>query len=312
MRNRILFILLLSGFIWNGAAQEIYSKAYGDPDHPALIFLHGGPGYNSASFEFTTAEELSQSGFYVITYDRSGEGRSSERKAQFTFEEAFQDLLDLYKKYDVKKAVLLGHSFGGMVSILFSERYPDKVNANILIGAPINLQDSFKHIITSSEQIYKKRDDAANLNYIKMLKAMDTTSLEYSTYSLTHAMQNDFYSTENPSEASKEIYEALSEHPDASTLANKMTYQAPQGFWQNESYTTLNLKDNLKNSIENGVKTYGIYGKEDGLYAPEQIQDLKRLIDEDHVGYLDHASHSVFIDQQEQFISLLKRWLLDK
>ncbi len=312
MKNSVILILLLFGFTWNGIAQEIYSKAYGNPDHPAVIFLHGGPGYNSASFEFTTAQKLSESGFYVITYDRGGEGRSIAKEASYTFEGTFQDLETIYDKYDIEKAVLLGHSFGGMVSTLFSERYPDKVTANILIGAPINLQESFKNIISSSEKIYKQRNDAANLNYIKMLKAMDTTSLEYSTYSFAHAMQNGFYSTENPSEASKEIYKSMSEHPEASALASKMTYQAPQGFWKNETYTTLDLKENLKHAIEKGVKTYGIYGKEDGLYASEQIQELKQLIGEDRVVYLDNASHSVFIDQQEQFIGLLKQWLLDE
>jgi hypothetical protein len=32
----------------------------------------GGPGYNCAGFEVSTAQELANNGFYVIVYDRRG------------------------------------------------------------------------------------------------------------------------------------------------------------------------------------------------------------------------------------------------
>ena len=38
-------------------AQGLYIKTFGKPDAKPIIFLHGGPGYNCASFERTTAQE---------------------------------------------------------------------------------------------------------------------------------------------------------------------------------------------------------------------------------------------------------------
>lgn len=58
------------------SAQQLYSKAYGDPKNPAIIYLHGGPRGNATLFEGTTANALAERGFYVIVYDRRGEGRS--------------------------------------------------------------------------------------------------------------------------------------------------------------------------------------------------------------------------------------------
>jgi proline iminopeptidase len=49
-------------------AQDLYSKAYGNPKNPPVIFIHGGPGGNATLFEGTTAQKLADKGFYVIVY----------------------------------------------------------------------------------------------------------------------------------------------------------------------------------------------------------------------------------------------------
>lgn len=124
--------------------QELYSKVFGNPENPAVIFLHGGPGYNSATIESTTAQNLADKGFYVLVYGRRGEGRSEDEKASFTFKQTNADLISLYKKYNIKKAILIGHSFGGIVGTKFTEKYANKVFALALVGAPVTLQKTFR------------------------------------------------------------------------------------------------------------------------------------------------------------------------
>ena len=122
-----LFITSLSFKAERSIAQEIYSKAYGHKGNPALIYVHGGPRGNSTLFEGTTAKKLADKGFYVIVYDRRGEGRSGDSTAKLTFDEAFLDLNNLMKQYGLLKVSLLGHSFGGIVSTLFARKYPEKI-----------------------------------------------------------------------------------------------------------------------------------------------------------------------------------------
>lgn len=159
-------------------AQTIYSKTYGHPNDEPLIYLHGGPGYNAIAFEVSTAQNLADAGFYVIIYDRRGEGRSKDDNAKFTVEELFADLNAIYDKFDVKKANLIGYSFGGILGTLYAVDNPEKVKSIIFTSAPVSIQETFSTIIKSSKAIYKENEDHISLKYIEILENMDKTSLE--------------------------------------------------------------------------------------------------------------------------------------
>lgn len=299
-------ILLLATMVASG--QSIYTKTFGKSTDKPIIFLHGGPGYNCANFESTTAQKLADKGFYVIVYDRRGEGRSKDPNAQFTFKETFEDLNTIYQEYGLTKSTLIGHSFGGIVATLFAEQHPDKIQTIILVGAPVSLQETFKTIISTSKNIYQTKNDSINHKYISMLENMDKNSIEYSSFSFMHAMQNGFYSPKNPTEEAKIIYSKFKADTLLVKYASLMTYQAPQGFWKNEKYTTIDLTSNLKNLQANNIKIRGLYGKDDGLYSTAQVKELQNLLGENNVRYIDNCSHNVFVDQQSQFIDAVETW----
>lgn len=296
--------LILTTLLVNG--QTIYSKTFGNRKDKPMIFLHGGPGYNSVNFEATTAQRLADQGFFVIIYDRRGEGRSIDEKASFTFKETFEDLNAIYEKYQLKNATLIGHSFGGIVATLYAETYTKKVKTLILVGAPVSLQETFNNIIMKSKIIYHSKNDSVNLKYITMLENMNKKSIEYSSYCFGHAIQNGFYTPKNMTSEAKEIYSRFKSDPLLLEYASKMTYEAPQGFWKNEKYTTIDLTPNLKSLLNQKVNIYGIYGKDDGLYSVEQVTNLQNLLGKENLKYLDNCSHNVFIDQQTQFLQEVK------
>jgi proline iminopeptidase len=305
-----LFLIFIMSLSFSTYCAEIYSKSFGNIENPAIIFLHGGPGYNSASFEATTSQKLSESGFFVIIYDRRGEGRSKDPKAKFNFKQSFKDLKTVYTKYDIQKSSLIGHSFGGILGTKFTKKYPDMVNSLILVGAPVSLQESFVTIIDSSKKIYTDKNDQSNLKYLKMLEEMDSESLEFAVYCFSHAMQNEFYSPDSMSNEAKEIYESFKLDSILAKYASEMTQAGTQGFWKNESYTSIDLSIDLKQLKEDGMQIYGLYGKEDGLYSLLQIQGLEKIIGSENVKYLENCSHSVFIDQQKIFVNSIIKWII--
>ncbi len=288
--------------------QHIYTKTFGNTKEKPIIFLHGGPGYNCVNFEVTAAQQLADKGFFVIVYDRRGEGRSIDPNAKFTFKETFDDLNSIYQKFGLTKATLIGHSFGGVVATLFAESNPKIVQSIVLVGAPVSLQTTFKNILDKSKSIYRTKKDSINLNYISMLENMDTASIEYSSYCFRHAMQNGFYTPKNPTADAKNIYSKFRTDTSLIKYASQLSYEAPHGFWKNEKYTTIDLTKNIQALQKQNLKIYALYGKDDGLYSVQQITDLQNLVGSSNLKYLDNCSHNVFIDQQTEFIDALKPW----
>jgi proline iminopeptidase len=301
--KKIIFAIILQSVAIAGYGQALYSKDFGRPGNKTLIFLHGGPGYNAATFEETTAQKLADKGFYVIVYDRRGEGRSVDPKATFTFQESFDDLDSICNRYNVHKVNLIGHSFGGIIATLYANRHPGNVQSVIFIAAPVSLQETFRTIRKESKDLYTINHDSVNLHYMQLLEEMDTASFEYSSYSFAHAMQNHFYSPQNPTGEARKIYELFKTDTLLMKYSMKMTSRPAMQFWKNEKYTVLNIDSNVHKLLDQGVHVYAFYGKNDGLYSTKQVDDLGKIIGSKNLKYYVNCSHSVFIDQQTPFIA---------
>jgi len=105
---------------------SLYVDAYGDKSNPAIIFVHGGPGYDSQDFEFSTAVPLSAQGYYVVVYDQRGQGRSDLAQAptDYSYKQYADDLKTIISQLGLTKPVLIGHSHGGPISLKFDQFYP--------------------------------------------------------------------------------------------------------------------------------------------------------------------------------------------
>jgi proline iminopeptidase len=296
-------LLLAVSFFTNG--QNLYIKTYGNEKNKALIFIHGGPSGNATLFEGTTAQNLANQGFYVIAYDRRGEGRSTDPNAKFTYEEAFQDLNSIYKTYHLKKAVLLSHSFGGLVATLYTYKYPKNVSALVLAGALFSQQETYDHILDTLKKKYSS--DAEQLKKINTVENLNKNTAEYRKGCFELAGENGFFKMPNPTEDSKKLYSNYESGEFFKTnIRNK---NAPLLFYQNEKQNNIDTRPVLKQIKASGVPVFGIYGKDDRIFSSAQINSLKAITGEKHFAFLDNCSHYLFVDQQAAFLSHLKYWL---
>ena len=301
----LITLTLLSNFTAKG--QSLYSRAFGKPGDEPIIFLHGGPGSSAVYFEATTAPKLADEGFYVIIYDRRGEGRSKDSTARMNYEEFFEDLNTIYQKYHLSRAHLIGFSFGGLVTTLYAEKHPEKVKSIILASALVSQQASYNTILQSVGRIYRDRNDTANLAQIKTIREMDSNSLPYRTAVFAHASKNGFFSLPNPDLEARQMY---STYPTDTLVARYVKNErAVETLWKNETRRNIDVTPVLQ-TLKNGkIPVYAIYGKQDGLYSKKQIADLSHIIGKPRLIYLDNCSHTCFVDQQAKFIGALKAWL---
>jgi len=299
-----LLFLLLSLAV--SAQTGLFSKAYGDSKNPAVVFMHGGPGYNSGNFEFSTAEEMAKKGYYVIVYDQRGCGRSKNYapNADFSFKVQIKDVQDIYKKYGIKKATIIGHSWGGTLATKFALAKPKMVEKIVFVGSPISYQMTFKNIIARCQKIYGEKGDSTNLSYVNIMETtMDSTSLEYSSYCFLHAMTCGFYNTKTQTLTSSRFYTNIGNSTEKVDLIRQSEYAPVMGVYKQEKYTLLNLTAEWLKLQKKGVRLFGMYGEEDGLFDAKQLDLISKTIGADNVVVVKGASHNVFIDKLDEFIS---------
>jgi proline iminopeptidase len=302
---KLLITIVCCAFSLFAKGQNLYIKTYGNEKNKTIIFIHGGPSGNATLFEGTTAQNLADQGFYVIAYDRRGEGRSTDPKATFTYEEAFQDLNSIYKKYHLKKAIILGHSFGGLVATLYTSKYPQNVSALVLAGALFSQQETYNHILDTLKKKYS--NDSEQLKRISVVENLNKNSAEYRKGCYELAGENGFFKMPNPTTESKKLYADYEAGEFYKTnIRNK---NAPLIFYQNEKQNNIDSRPFLKKIKTAGIPIYGIYGKEDGVFSLAQIKSMKAITGEKHFAFLDNCSHYLFVDQQAAFLSNLKKWL---
>ena len=99
---------------------------------PAVILSHGF----SMDHEMWSKQvkPLVTAGWRVITYDERGWGQTSHQ-GEFTYWDLAEDLLSLMDFLEVEKAVLVGMSQGGFLSMRAALLQPDRVKALVLIDS---------------------------------------------------------------------------------------------------------------------------------------------------------------------------------
>lgn len=112
---------------------KLHAETFGNPTHPMVIFLHGGPGedYRNAM----NVKQLADNDYYVVFYDQRGSGLSKRHpKDSYNIQVMFDDLsavIQHYRSSPAQKVFLFGHSWGAMLAAGYINKYPTAVNGVI-------------------------------------------------------------------------------------------------------------------------------------------------------------------------------------
>ena len=114
---------------------QIYNYEWdnGNPEHEAVVLLHGGLSQTS-HWDYALVPEI-EDDFHVFAYDRTGHGYTGDQVGSFHFEfqrdEAIAYLEDVVKE----PAHLIGWSDGGNIALMVAIKRPDLVKSIVAIGA---------------------------------------------------------------------------------------------------------------------------------------------------------------------------------
>ena len=126
----------------------------GSPNGHTVVLLHGN---NFAGFYFgTVIGALRKEGFRVIVPDQIGYGRSSKPIIPYYLADMARNTRAILRSLNISKAMIVGHSMGGMLAARFATQYPDVTERLVLLN-PIGLTDTrFSNPVGDPEEAYKR------------------------------------------------------------------------------------------------------------------------------------------------------------
>jgi len=116
---------------------RVHYQEAGDKSHPALVLIHG---FASSTLVWSKVFlGLAQAGFHVIAIDLLGFGYSGKpRNGDYTIGGQANLLMKLLERLGIKRAMLVGSSYGGAIAATCALDHPQRVEKLVLVGAVAN------------------------------------------------------------------------------------------------------------------------------------------------------------------------------
>lgn len=141
----------------------LHSEAFGNPNHPMVIYLHGGPGsdYRNA----LNVKQLVDNNYYVVFYDQRGSGLSRRHpRNSYTIQLMIDDLsgvIQHYRRTPDQKVFLFGHSWGAMLATAYVNQHPAQI-AGLILAEPGGFTDEMVKEYGELSRELKLLSEAAN------------------------------------------------------------------------------------------------------------------------------------------------------
>lgn len=128
-----------------------FSISQNQKNKPIILYLHGGPGdacipltkkFNSDLEESFIFVNLEQRGCGLSYYQFSKEENLT---IQVMLDDIHQFVLYLLERLKQDKLILMGHSWGTVLGLLFIKKYPELVSQYIGIGQVVNMKKNMQY-----------------------------------------------------------------------------------------------------------------------------------------------------------------------
>lgn len=137
---------------------NINYEQYGKKESSDIVLLHGW-GQNIEMMN--PIGQFLKDSFYITLIDLPGFGKSDEPNKECSLYDYVNILNNLFIKLKIKNPILIGHSFGGKISIVYSSLY--KTKKLVLFGSPYKKTNQEEGIKLKILRSFKKVPIIKNL-----------------------------------------------------------------------------------------------------------------------------------------------------
>jgi len=253
-----------------------------------VVLLSGGPGFSSA-YLAPVAERL-KGKYKFVLFDQRGTGRSKLETYDATtldHKKLVADLDALRRTLKAGKLTLVGHSWGGILSMLYASEHPDRVRAMVLVDAGGPTIAAVPKFAANHTARMTKEDSEKVREWSQRLG----TDHKRAVFEITKARTPPYF---HDAAKAKEFADALT--VDAFNDAV---------FWP--IVGQIDAKFDLRPALKRlDVPVLVIHGTSDPLESAEEVHDA---IPGSRLEMIDEAGHFPWLEQPEKFFALLEGFL---
>lgn len=165
---------------WDGASHE---------EAPVLLFVHGGCA--NAHWWCHSAAHLAGE-FRVLSLDLGGHGDSDPLSdGNYSLEGHRDDLIDVVRQLELRRVALIGHSFGGFVSLIAAPHLAGHLSALILVDSRGHIRPRAARYLAAlcrfPNPVYASRDEA--MRSFQLLPRHTAASAEVLAHVAAHSIR---------------------------------------------------------------------------------------------------------------------------
>ena len=265
-----------------------------------LCILHGGPGSTHNSYEVFDHVAFDDDR-PIIMYDQLGCGLSSlegEHKTLWRKDVWVEELEELRKQLHLEKLHLMGHSWGGMLAIIYLCDYQPQGIQSVILSSTLSSSELWKQethrLLKLLPQVYQ---DAIELG--EATQAYD--SLEYQE--ATKQYMHKFVGGPWPKDAPECLTRAKKTGREAYVVAWGESEFAPSGNLRNYDYTAKLNQITCPVLLTSGADDESTPYQNKVMF--EQIQSEKKWI------LFPRSRHMSYVEEHDDYVKELLSFLHD-
>jgi proline iminopeptidase len=255
-----------------------------------IVLLAGGPGFSPEYLE-PIAQKLGAK-YTCVVFHQRGTGRSKMETITFethALKTLVADLEALRRELKVEKLTLVGHSFGGILSMMYASQHPDRVNALALVDSGGPTLATVARFVTNLNARLTDEDNAKVKEWSDAAKMKENR--KRAILEITRAKTPAYFADRAKA---KPMMDALTEDSFNDAVFWAITPQMMAG---------LDLREPLK-AVKAPVIV--IHGKQDPL---ESAQEVHEALAGSTLVILDDAGHFPWVEQPAKFYEALSGFL---
>lgn len=261
--------------------KTLYHVAIGTPGDVPLVAVNGGPGFDHSYLVNAPVWKDMSARRQIIFYDQRGTGKSPGARGpeDLTVDGMVRDLEALRRHLKVERIDLLGHSWGGILSMAYAVRYPQHVAHLVLVGsgAPKPAEHEFLF-----DKLYPEIVAAIPPN---TTPAGQMGCIEIDAYD-----KMSYYDQRNLAAGGG----------DVGTFSQKVCTEVMLDAMKLDLYPALAKLD---------VPTLVVNGRFDANVAPTVAYKISKTIPGARLVYFERSGHSPQVEEPEKFALEVERFL---